>query len=190
MQILIDCFSAAPHLTCLEEWWASGFSPDTLCTQKYLYFCTFYNSSESVSTSEINCTTLDLCPSCCWPVEHIWIGHDLVDKKTININFKVHWHLVITHTTCKAQLGFSALQAGKFWHFHQLPTFFWAIFELFLISYKHRELLKYFKGCIDTLQSHTTYTVALLVSSAPQASKFWHSLQLPSFLFELFLNYY
>ena len=35
--ILIDCFSAAPHLTCLEEWWASGFSPDTLCTQKYLF---------------------------------------------------------------------------------------------------------------------------------------------------------
>ena len=44
--ILIDCFSAAPHLTCLEEWWASGFNPDTLCTQKYLYFHTFYNSTE------------------------------------------------------------------------------------------------------------------------------------------------
>jgi hypothetical protein len=38
------------------------------------------------------------------------------------------------YLTCKAQLGFSALQAGKFWHFHQLPTFFlsyiWIIFNI------------------------------------------------------------
>ena len=35
--ILMDCFSAAPHLTCLEELWASSFIPDTLCTHKYLF---------------------------------------------------------------------------------------------------------------------------------------------------------
>ena len=36
--ILINCFSAAPHLTCLDSGVVSfWFFPDTLCTQKYLY---------------------------------------------------------------------------------------------------------------------------------------------------------